>query len=163
MRSPRSSPARRPLPPRTNRPQETAVDDTPVIVFSAPPREPYEVGREIYQPIVEYLSRVTGKRVVYRQPGNWLTYQTEMLKGGYDLVFDGPHFNSWRMAHQQHNALVRYADDHIFAVIVRKDNVHINDLKQAGGQEGVWPQSAQPRHTGGAGRVRQPRAPAGDP
>lgn len=116
-------------------PQETAVDDTPVIVFSAPPREPYEVGREIYQPIVEYLSRVTGKRVVYRQPGNWLTYQTEMLKGGYDLVFDGPHFNSWRMAHQQHNALVRYADDHIFAVIVRKDNVHINDLKQLAGKK----------------------------
>lgn len=116
-------------------PQEPAADGAPVIVFSAPPRESYEVGREIYQPIVEYLSRVTGKHVVYRQPGNWLTYQTDMLRGTYDLVFDGPHFNSWRITHQRHNALVRYADDHVFAVIVRKDDVRINDIKQLAGKK----------------------------
>lgn len=105
------------------------------LIFSAPPRETYEVGREIYQPIVEYLSRVTGKRVVYKQPGNWLTYQTEMLKGGYDLVFDGPHFNSWRVSNLRHSVLAKFADEHTFVVVVRKDNTAIRDIKQLAGKK----------------------------
>ncbi|MBI3575135.1 MAG: PhnD/SsuA/transferrin family substrate-binding protein [Gammaproteobacteria bacterium] len=109
--------------------------DTEILTFGAPPREAYEIGREIYQPVVEYLSRVTGKRVVYRQPGNWLTYQTEMLKGGYDLVFDGPHFNSWRVSNLRHTVLAKFADEHSFAVIVRKDNAAIHDVKQLAGKK----------------------------
>lgn len=119
----------------TGKPSGEPGSNADVLIFSAPPREAYEVGREIYQPLVEYLSRVSGRRVVYRQPGNWLTYQTEMLKGGYDLVFDGPHFNSWRVSHQRHNVLAKFADEHGFAVIVRRDNTAIRDVKQLAGKK----------------------------
>jgi hypothetical protein len=105
-----------------------------MLVFSAPPRETVEESHKLYQPVAEYLSRITGKQIVYRHPGNWLSYQTEMLKGSYDLVFDGPHLNAWRMNHLQHNALARIADEHAFAVIVRKDNATIQDVKQLAGQ-----------------------------
>jgi len=112
-------------------------DDTGenVMVFSAPPRETPEEGARIYQPIAEYLSRVTGKKIVYKHPGNWLTYQTEMLRGGYDLVFDGPHFNSWRIANLQHNALAKIPDEHLFAIIVGKHNAHIKNIKQLIGRK----------------------------
>lgn len=105
------------------------------LVFSAPPRETEVEGQRIYQPIADYLSRIIGKPVVYRHPRDWLTYQTEMQRGGYDLVFDGPHFNSWRIAHLQHSALAKIPGEHAFAVVVRKDDNRITDLKQLAGQK----------------------------
>ncbi len=111
-----------------------AGSSTP-LVFSAPPRESFEEGQRLYQPIAEHLSRVTGKTIVYKHPGNWLTYQTEMLKGSYDLVFDGPHLNSWRISNLQHNTLVKIADEHVFAVVVRKNDAQIKDVKQLAGKK----------------------------
>ena len=106
-----------------------------VLVFSAPPRESEAEGIRTYQPIAEYLSRIIGKTIVYKHPGDWLTYQTEMQRGSYDLVFDGPHFNSWRISNMQHSTLVKIAGDHTFAVVVRKDNNRVTDLKQLAGQK----------------------------
>jgi hypothetical protein len=114
-------------------PTAQSVED--FLVFSAPPRETLEEGRQIYQPIAEYLSRVSGKKIVYKHPGNWLTYQTEMQRGKYDLVFDGPHFNSWRIANLKHNTLARIPDEHLFVVVVDKQNNHIRSMKQLVGQK----------------------------
>lgn len=105
-----------------------------VLVFSAPPRETEAEGIRIYKPIAEYLSHIIGKTIVYKHPTDWLTYQTEMQRGSYDLVFDGPHFNSWRISNLQHNMLVKIADEHVFAVVVRKDDNRITDIKQLAGQ-----------------------------
>lgn len=105
-----------------------------VLVFSAPPRETEEDGIRTYQPIAEYLSRIIGKTIVYKHPSDWLSYQTGMQRGSYDLVFDGPHFNSWRISRLQHNALVKIAGEHAFAVVVRKDNGSITNIKQLAGQ-----------------------------
>lgn len=103
-------------------------------VFSAPPRESAQASAEIYGPIADYLSRVTGKTVVYRHPGNWIGYQSDMRKGEYDLVFDGPHLNAWRAANLQHNILVKAPGEHTFVVAVRKDNDKIRELKQLAGR-----------------------------
>jgi len=106
-----------------------------VLVFSAPPRETEEDGIRTYQPIAEYLSRIIGKKIVYKHPSDWLTYQTEMQRGSYDLVFDGPHFNSWRLSNLQHHMLVKVIGEHSFAVVVRKDDKRFTDLKQLAGQK----------------------------
>ncbi len=111
-----------------------SVGDTGTYVFSAPPRESAQAAAEIYGPIAEYLSAVTGKKVVYRQPANWIAYQTEMRKGEYDLVFDGPHFNAWRAANLQHNILVKAPGEHSFVVVVKKDNDKVRELKQLTGR-----------------------------
>jgi len=106
-----------------------------MLVFSAPPRETEEEGIRTYQPIAEYLSRIIGKTIVYKHPGDWLTYQTQMHRGSYDLVFDGPHFISWRISKLQHSTLVKIAGEHVFAVVVRKDDNRITDIKQLAGQK----------------------------
>jgi len=103
-------------------------------VFSAPPRESAQAAAEIYGPIAEYLSAVTGKKVVYQQPANWMAYQAEMRNGDYDLVFDGPHFNGWRASNLQHNILVKAPGDFVFVVAVKKDNAKVQDLKQLTGR-----------------------------
>src|SRR3990170_9157300 len=103
-------------------------------VFSAPPRETPEAGMDIYQPIAEHLSKALGKKVVYKHPGTWGVYRTKMLEGGYDIVFDGPHFNSYRAEKLQHNMLVKLPGDFAFVTIVKQDNGKISNPKQLAGR-----------------------------
>ena len=103
-------------------------------IFSAPPRETGENETEVYQPVADYLSKATGKKIVYRHSDNWLSYQDGMRKGAYDLVFDGPHFVSWRMARLKHVPLVKLPGNLAFVVVVRKDNKHINNVKDLAGR-----------------------------
>lgn len=103
-------------------------------VFSAPPRGEGGDESDVYQPIAEYLSAAIGKKIVYRHSDNWLTYQNEMRKGTYDLVFDGPHFLSWRIEKLQHEPLVKFPGKLAFVVITRKDNDRIQSVSNLAGR-----------------------------
>lgn len=107
-------------------------DDT--IVFTAPPRENPAVGEEKYAPVAEYLSKVLDKKVVYKHPGTWGVYRTEMLRGDYDIVFDGPHFNSYRAEKLKHNILVKVPVNHEFVVIVNQKNARFKSLDELSGR-----------------------------
>ena len=103
-------------------------------MLSAAPREDEATANAIYGPMAELLSKALGKPVVFRHVGNWGMYQGLMQKGAYDIVFDGPHFNSWRADNTSHNVLVKVPGDHVFVVLVRKDNDKIRELKQLAGR-----------------------------
>jgi ABC-type phosphate/phosphonate transport system substrate-binding protein len=122
-----------PATPAKNNLQESIAEDQEALIFSAPPRETPEAGIEMYKPVAEYLSKAIGKKVVYKHPGTWGVYRTEMLKGNYDIVFDGPHFNSYRVEKLNHNVLVKIPEHYEFAVIVRKDR-DITNLQQMAGR-----------------------------
>ena len=109
-----------PAGPSGRSPGAVAAGDAEVLVFSAPPRETSEVGVQKYRPVAAYLSKVLGRKVVYKHPGTWGVYRTKMLSGDYDLLFDGPHFNSYRAEKLQHNILAKIAKRHEFVVIVKK-------------------------------------------
>lgn len=104
------------------------------LVLSAAPREESADAEAIYSPVAEYLSTVLGKKVVFKHAGNWGVYQGLMQKGAYDIVFDGPHFNSWRVERAQHNVLVKIPGEHVFVVLVRKENDKVRDIKQLAGR-----------------------------
>ncbi len=104
------------------------------LIFSAPPRESAADGNATYGPIAEYLSKALGRPVVYKHSDNWLSYQTEMQKGGYDIVFDGPHFTGWRISRMQNNPLVKFPGEHLFVVVVKKDDARVADIKQLVGR-----------------------------
>jgi ABC-type phosphate/phosphonate transport system substrate-binding protein len=116
---------------KSNLPERIAGEQE-ALVFSAPPHETEAEALRTYRPIAEYLTRVIGKKIVFHYPKDWLTYQKEMQQGNYDLVFDGPHLNSWRISNLQHNALVKLADEYAFVVVVRKED-KITNLKQLAG------------------------------
>ncbi len=122
-----------PVPAKNNLPERIA-EEQEALVFTAPPRETPEAAMEIYQPVAAYLSQVIGKKVVYKYPGTWGVYRTEMLQGRYDIVFDGPHFNSYRMEKLNHNILVKIPERHEFAVIVRKDKASFDTVQQMAGR-----------------------------
>lgn len=110
-------------------------------VFTAPPRESPNRAIEIYEPIAEYLSIVTGEQFVYRYPGNWSEYSRGMLNGEYDLAFDGPHFVSWRIKNIDHDAVAKLPQLHIWRVIVRSDSADINSLDDLVGKKVCAPKS----------------------
>jgi ABC-type phosphate/phosphonate transport system substrate-binding protein len=92
------------------------------LTLSAPPREDSTKGKALYGPLAEYLTQITGEKVVYVHPKGWMDYSKQMRKGAYDIVFDGPHFAAWRMKHLQHMPIVRLPGTLNFVVITRKDN-----------------------------------------
>ncbi|MCR4332953.1 MAG: phosphate/phosphite/phosphonate ABC transporter substrate-binding protein [Sulfuricaulis sp.] len=122
-----------PAPAKNNLP-ERIVEEQEALVFTAPPRETPEAAQEIYQPVAAYLSQSIGKKVVYRHPGTWGVYRTQMLQGKYDIVFDGPHFNSYRMEKLSHNILAKIPERHEFAFIVRKDKASFDTVQQMAGR-----------------------------
>lgn len=92
------------------------------LIFTAPPREKPDAGKNIYGPIADSLSVMLGEKVTYKHPRDWLTYSMSMRRGDYDLVFDGPQFASWRMNHIQHVPLVRLKGHLGFFVVTDKDS-----------------------------------------
>jgi ABC-type phosphate/phosphonate transport system substrate-binding protein len=120
--------------PAKNTLPERIVEEQEALVFTAPPRETPDAGIEIYQPVADYLSQVIGKKVRYKHPGTWGVYRTEMLKGSYDIIFDGPHFNSYRLEKLSHNILAKIPVRHEFTVIVHKDKTAFQNLSQMAGR-----------------------------
>lgn len=110
------------------------IIDEDAIIFAAPPRENTAAGEAKYGPIADYLTKVLNKKVIYKHPGTWGVYRTEMLQGKYDIVFDGPHFNSYRAEKLNHNILVKIPVRHEFVVIVKKGEKRFTDIDQLAGR-----------------------------
>ena len=105
------------------------------LILAAPPRDSAEEGKRRFGPVANYLSEVLGRPVVYRHPATWGGYQADMQRGAYDIVFDGPHFNGWRVARLGHNVLVKLPGEFVYTAVVRKDNTAITQLKQLAGRK----------------------------
>lgn len=105
------------------------------LILTSPPREKPEVGRADYGPLADYLTKLFGRKVVYVHPGNWLTFQRDMRDDKYDIIFDGPHFISWRMSHLGHDVVVRLPGTLEFYLIAKKSDNQHNSLSDMIGQE----------------------------
>jgi len=116
------------------------IDALSDYLFTAPPRESPERGLEIYKPIADYLTESTGERFIYRQPSSWSEYSRGMQNKEYDLVFDGPHFVSWRIEYIQHDVVAKLPQLHIWRVIA-KNGSGINNLDDLIGKKVCAPKS----------------------
>jgi len=99
------------------------------LILSAPPRESKEAGEKLYQPLADFLTEQLGKPVKYVYPDSWFTYQNKMRNDEYDIVFDGPHFASWRMTHLKHEALVKLPGSLQFHLVAHSGDSTINTTK----------------------------------
>lgn len=106
----------------------------PPLVLSAPPRESPEDGQQRFGPLADYLAGVLRRRVIYRHPQTWGGYQSDMQAGRYDIVFDGPHFVSWRIEKLGHNVLVKLPGEFLYVGFVPKDTKGITRIEQLAGK-----------------------------
>lgn len=102
-------------------------------LFGTPPGSSVAMEKKLFQPIATYLTRVTGHRIVFQPATNWLTYSQNVSEGKYDLVFDGPHFTSWRDHYLGDVPLVRLPGRSGYAVVTRR-NEPITRLSQLTGR-----------------------------
>ena len=101
------------------------VDARGALIFSAPPRESVEQGEKLYAPLAEHLSELLGEEVIYKHPKNWLHYQRDIRRDEFDIVFDGPHFVSWRILNMGHTAVAKLPGNLDFYFITLKaSNIH---------------------------------------
>ncbi|UCE89599.1 MAG: PhnD/SsuA/transferrin family substrate-binding protein, partial [Pseudomonadota bacterium] len=105
------------------------------LIMTAPPRESVDAGNKLYGPMAQYLGGLLGTKVVYKHPQNWLNYQRDMRNGVYDIVFDGPHFASWRMAHLGHKAVVKLPGTLEFYLLRRAEDTQYPGPDQLIGQK----------------------------
>lgn len=102
-------------------------------LFGTPPEGSVSAEKTLFQPIAAYLTRVTGHPIVFRPATNWLTYSQDVAHGKYDLVFDGPHFTSWRDHYLGDVPLIRLPGSSGYAVVTRQSE-RITKLSQLTGR-----------------------------
>lgn len=104
------------------------------LIMSSAPRDTREKEEAAYKPLTDYLTRVTGQKVTFQHGDNFLVYQSEMRKGTYDILFDGPAFIGWRMAKLNHVPLVKFPGKLVFVLAVKKGEARINTVKDMSGR-----------------------------
>jgi len=104
------------------------VASAKTLILSAPPRESLKEGQDEYGPIAQYISKILKQPVKYDHPKKWSDYTRDMHAGKYDIVFDGPHFAAWRIAHTHHQAVVKLPGNLNFLIFTGKDNKKVNNL-----------------------------------
>jgi hypothetical protein len=104
------------------------------LILSSAPRDSKEKEEDIYKPIAELLTKAAGEKVTFRYGDNFLVYQSEMRKGNYDIVLDGPAFVSWRMVKLGHVPLVKFPGNLVFVAIAKSSQDKIKTLKDLGGR-----------------------------
>ncbi|MFO7603755.1 MAG: PhnD/SsuA/transferrin family substrate-binding protein [Gammaproteobacteria bacterium] len=105
------------------------------LILTAPPREKAEDGQKVYGPLAAHLTELLGVPVTYKHPRSWLHYQNEMRHDAYDIVFDGPHFISWRQEHLKHEVVAKLPGTLEFFLVARADDSSVNTLDDLIGQK----------------------------
>ncbi len=95
-------------------------------LLTAPPRESAADGLKQYGPLAEKLTEILGEKVVYQHPKGWLFYQRDIRTDKFDIVFDGPHFISWRMKQFGHTPVAKLPGTLVFIVVTTKDTKGFN-------------------------------------
>ena len=85
-----------------------ADDRADPIVFSTAPTHSKAETVKLYTPLMNYLSQVTGRKFVIKPAANFIGYSVRMRLNKYDMLFDGPHLNGWRMVNMDHTPIVRF-------------------------------------------------------
>jgi phosphonate transport system substrate-binding protein len=106
------------------------------IFFSAPaghtaeyslaiqPILPQKALKESFQPLADYLSKITGHTITITTQRNFLFYWTKMRKkkAGFDLVLDAAHFTDYRAKTQGYTVLAKLPDTVSFSIVTTEDN-----------------------------------------
>ena len=99
-----------------------AVEAEDTLIFSTAPTHSAKKTQEIYGPVVKYLSQATGKKIEIKTATTFVDYNNNLQKNNYHILFDGPHFVSWRMDKFGHVPVARLPGYIKIVVVVKKDS-----------------------------------------
>lgn len=89
---------------------------------SVEPSYPAEQARDVYQPLLDYLSKVTGQRFVLRYPSNYhLLWRDIRNNTPVDFAFEEAQFTDYRAQRFGFVPLVRTSEPSIYALIAQPE------------------------------------------
>lgn len=92
-----------------------------------------EQTQRAYQPLAEYLGKVTGKRCVIRTLPNFLAYwEIARQDSGYHLVLDAAHFTDYRAQKMGFKVLAKIPDTVSYSLIVGSGALVIDPIELVG-------------------------------
>lgn len=90
--------------------------------FTPEPTYTPDAAREIYKPLLDYLSKATGETFVLVAPPNYSAYWRDILKPDItDFSYDEAHFADYRIQHSQFIPLVRKAEPTTYTLLANID------------------------------------------
>lgn len=92
-----------------------------------------EQTQRAYQPLADYLSKITGKRCVIRTLPNFLAYwEIARQDSGYHLVLDAAHFTDYRVQKMGFKVLAKIPDTVSYSLIVGAGALVIDPIELVG-------------------------------
>lgn len=76
-----------------------------------------------YQPLIRYLSQVTGQQVQLKAYASSLAHWEKMRHDGYDLVLDNPAFTAYRAAKMDYTVIAKLPDVISFTLVTNVDEM----------------------------------------
>ncbi len=103
------------------------------IVFVIQPILSEEQTKRAFQPLADYLSKASGKRVVIRTLPNFLAYwEVVRQDSGYHLVLDAAHFTDYRAQKLGFKVLAKLPDTVSYSLIVNSGALVIDPTELVG-------------------------------
>jgi len=97
---------------------------------------------QTWGPVVERISRETGKKIILKTSPDIVTFQRQLSEGTFDFAYMNPHHYISFHDKTGYNALVKAKDKRIKGIlVVRKDNP-AQSVEQLAGQAVVFPKGA---------------------
>ncbi len=111
----------------------TAAADAPPLVLAIQPVQREDVTQTIYQPLADYIGKVTGRKCVLLTHASFFTYWVTIHQGkGYDLVLDEAHFTDYRIQKLGFNVLVKAPGMVTYSLIMLSKKVVVNPAQLVG-------------------------------
>lgn len=98
--------------------------DKDVLKLAIQPILSEQKTQEAFQPLADYLSKITGKTVVISTMPNFLAYWEIVRKGdSYELVLDAAHFTDYRASKLGFKVLAKIPDAVSYSLVTREDEL----------------------------------------
>ncbi len=91
------------------------------MVLAVQPIMPEAQTRQAYQPLADYLHRITGKPVKLVTAPNFLVYWELMKRSKWDLVLDAAHFTDYRSRNTGYMVLAKLPDTVSYTLAANPD------------------------------------------
>lgn len=97
---------------------QTAPVESQTFRFAVEPSYPPEQAREVYRPLLEYLSQQTGQKFELLAVRNYHFYWRDLRRdAGIDFAFEDAHFTDYRMQREGFLPLARKAEPAVYVLV----------------------------------------------
>lgn len=110
-----------------------AAAGEPPLILAIQPVQGEATTHTVYQPLADYIGRVTGKKCVLLTHDNFFSYWQTIHRGqGYDLALDEAHFTDYRIRRLGFTVLVKVPDMVSYSLVMLSRKAVINPAHLVG-------------------------------